>query len=76
MGTRFNHYNAATGEMCFSNALLSLKRGNRIARKSWGGRCYLTIEGNLIRSVYSIEIRQPFNINSQDLLALDWVEVI
>ena len=38
MDARFNHYDATTGQMCFSNALLCIKRGKSVARVGWNGK--------------------------------------
>jgi hypothetical protein len=60
-------YDAATGEMCFSMALLAMKNGKKVRRKSWHGTDFISINF-LMHLSYC-------NLRSDDILAIDWVEI-
>ena len=61
------HYDAATGEMCFSVALEALRNGKRIRRNAWSGGWFI--------SYVMLEAAPMTNLTSTDIIAKDWVEI-
>lgn len=70
------HYDAATGHMCFSNALLCMKKNERVARASWGDRAHVSIDGDRMVMTHTSGLAMPFYASPQEMLALDWVQLV
>ncbi len=76
MDTRFPHYDAATGQMCFSNALLCLKRGRSVARANWVVDSHIKLlDGALVARQGTQPLRE-YTLTHEDLVAEDWLELI
>ncbi len=71
-------YDPATGEMCFSNALIEIKRGNRVARKEWVNLWLYQYDGQILvgDSLRPRERKVPWSPWTDEILAEDWVTVV
>ena len=68
-------YDALTGNLDFSEALKSLRNGNRVARRSWYPDVYLFVdEGKLFMS-NKTNFYHWF-VGPTDLMAEDWYELV
>ncbi len=61
--------------MNIREALDLLQAGRYVARPSWGHRCYLLLEGDIIMYSYN-GYDSPWQAPHPDLFATDWVDVI
>lgn len=70
-------YNAATGHMCFAEALAYLKRQQPVARAAWIAGNYITLHkpGNQLVFIHPAGTFS-WAPSSDDVLAEDWVPVI
>jgi len=74
-------YDPVTGDMDFSLALKSLKRGGTVARRKWGGSLcvYLNHLNTPVIEGYGgmgQSISLPWEPWGEDIMAPDWVEVM
>jgi|694.fasta_scaffold61845_10 hypothetical protein len=70
-------YDAATGRMCFAEALPYLKRSQPVARATWAGAYVLrdpTSRSGI--TFHSAVSHFPWAPSSDDVLAEDWIAVI
>lgn len=72
-------YDAATGLMCFAEALPYIKRSQPVARATWGTGTYV-LRDPTSRSGITIytaaKTSFPWAPSSDDVLAEDWIAVI
>lgn len=73
-------YNASTGEMCFSSALLSMKAGGLVRRTTWEPLMWVGLDTS--GRFHDLVIRLPNGRKDRwrrpmdDLLSEDWVEAL
>ena len=80
------HYDPATGHMCFSLALKSLKNGATVARKKWvseGAKTHPQVYMSATSTKSQLVLENTPRYNKilwdpwqEDLLATDWFEVV
>lgn len=69
-------YHATTGSMCFASALVSLKAGGLVRRKSWPALTWIGItDGRLLFRLRNGE-HENWSRLTTDLLAEDWEEAL
>ena len=69
-------YDPANGQMCFSNALKELKRGQRVARLGWAEPQELRVEDGVLVTRLATDEEFPWFPVQADLLAEDWVQLV
>lgn len=69
-------YDPANGHMCFSRALMELKRGQRVKRLGWTDLQEISLtDGLLAARLDTTEVFPWFPVQA-DLLAEDWVQLV
>lgn len=68
-------YDPLTGNLDFSQALVSLRQGQRVARRKWLANVYLVIDDDEILMANS-NSKYHWMVSPKDLLAEDWYELI
>lgn len=68
-------YDPLTGNLDFSQALVSLRQGQRVARRKWLANVYLVIDDDEILMANN-NSKYHWMVSPKDLLAEDWYELI
>lgn len=69
----FPIHDEATGQMCFSAALLVLKRGGTVSRASWPDDGEIFYDSEILFFCRGGALL--VNLSVDDLMATDWIEV-
>ena len=70
-------YDAATGQMCFASALVSMKKGGKVRRPAWPAEDMLVIRFKYIaRLMEAGQAIDRYSMVFSDVLAEDWQEAV
>lgn len=69
-------YDPTTGELCFSTALVELKRGQRVTRSHWSVAHPVSLTDGVLMIRLSDEEFFPWFPTQADLLAEDWIQLV